>query len=373
MSKKIIVIGDTNYNSYGLIRSLHRCNADFFFICLGNIEYHPIGYSRYVANSRYFPIQSMDEIWGVLDGLKSLAGEKCIICSHDAGAQWVDANEEILSLDFTTPCRGKKLGRLFDKNAQCELAAKCGLTVPASIVYTIGDQQDFSKLSYPVFIKPMISTEGSKADMAICQNQEELLKALSNSRFTKTFLIQEYIENGFDVNCIGYHSDVECAVPCAVHKLRAWPDYCGAAAYGIVKRPEDFGVDVEAIKRVINESGYYGPFSVDLVHSGGKNYFMELNYRNDGNAFGLTCAGVNLYDAFIKDEKADISKFHSVKMINPAFDFALWRSTHNMSFAKWLYQFLSAKSRLDISFSDPMPVLWRPIGFILRRLKIKQA
>ncbi len=369
MSKKVIVIGDNNYNSYGLIRSLYRCKADFFFICLGNVKYHPIQYSKYVAKNRFFPIIAMEEIWGILEKLKGESGEKCIICSHDAGAQWVDINEEKLSLDFTTPCRSKHLGKLFDKNTQCELAAKCGLNVPASVIYTLGKEQDFSKLPYPVFIKPMISTEGSKADMAICKNQEELVNALSNSRFTKTFLIQEYIENGFDVNCIGYRSDMECVIPCSVHKLRAWPDYCGAAAYGIVKRPEDFGVDVEAIKKVIIESGYYGPFSVDLVHRRGKNYFMELNYRNDGNAFGLTSAGVNLYDAFIKNEKVDISSFHSVKMINTAFDFALWRSTHNMSFTKWLWQFLSAKSRLDISFRDPMPILMRPIGFILRRLK----
>ena len=45
----------------------------------------------------------------------------------------------------------------------------------------------------------------------------------------------------------------------------------------------------------IREVGYTGLFSMEFLRDKyGNDYFMEINFRNDGNAISVTEAGVNL-------------------------------------------------------------------------------
>ena len=61
----------------------------------------------------------------------------------------------------------------------------------------------------------------------------------------------------------------------------------------------DFDFDTAVVQRFMDRVGYRGPFSVELLHKGNKNYFMEVNFRNDGLAYTATAAGINLPAIYI--------------------------------------------------------------------------
>lgn len=371
MKNIAIVIGDSLHNTYGLIRSLGECGIEFYFLCLSNAEYDPIGNSRYVKRKKFFRLTSISEVISILENLKTIPGNKYIICTSDPVATWVDEHEEQLSQYFITPCRGNKIGKLFNKKDQCKLAVECGLDVPKSLVYTKGSTFDYDKLAYPVFIKPLVSSDGSKQDINICRTKEELCQAFRTAHYTSSFIIQEYIENGYDLNCIGIRTNDQTMITCAIRKYRTYPNKYGAGSYIFVDNPERYDVDVKAIELFLEKSGYYGPFSVEFIHTENKNYFMEVNFRNDGLAYSVTCAGLNLYESYVEGKKIEEYEIKPVCLMNVAFDNALRKISGNMSFFKWFKQFVTADGYLDITFKDPMPFLWRPIGFVLRRLKSK--
>lgn len=373
MAKVAIVIGDSLHNTYGLIRSLGEGCVDFYFLCLTGTDWDPIQRSKYIKSGRFIRFTSMEELPVLLENLKTLPGEKYLICSSDPIATWVDNHEKQLSKNFITPCRGNRIGELFNKNDQCKLAAECGLDVPQSIVYTKGEMTDFSQLSYPVFIKPLVSSEGNKADIHICRSECELRSMLEASINTTSFIIQEFIEDGYDVNCVGFRTEKQTMLACVIRKYRTYPEKYGAGSYMQVDNIDQYNINVKGIERFLEKAGYYGPFSAEFIHTDTKNYFMEVNFRNDGLAYAVTCAGLNYYSVYFRGETIDPLNFNPVVVMNIAFDRALQRTSKNMPFIQWLKQFATADGYLDFTFKDPMPVLWRPIGFILRRLKIKQA
>lgn len=58
---------------------------------------------------------------------------------------------------------------------------------------------------------------------------------------------------------------------------------------------EGFTYDYAACKKFLEACGYNGLFSLEFLRGkDGKDYFLEINFRNDGNAYVVTKAGVNL-------------------------------------------------------------------------------
>ena len=72
MKNIAIVIGDSLHNTYGLIRSLGECGIEFYFLCLSNAEYDPIGNSRYVKRKKFFRLTSISEVISILENLKTI-------------------------------------------------------------------------------------------------------------------------------------------------------------------------------------------------------------------------------------------------------------------------------------------------------------
>lgn len=58
---------------------------------------------------------------------------------------------------------------------------------------------------------------------------------------------------------------------------------------------EGLDYDSEAVHEFIRKIGYSGLFSVEFIRDeNNKDYFLEINMRNDGNAYCVKSAGVNL-------------------------------------------------------------------------------
>ena len=373
MKKIAIVIGDNLHNTFGVVRSLGRKNVDFYLLCASNIAGCNIAKSRYVKAGRYRRYATDFELQNILDELKNIDGYKYLICTSDPAAEWVDANEDYLNQYFITPCRGKKIGKLFNKKSQCELAEECGLVVPKSFVHNVDDNLEYDKLSYPLFTKPLVSVDGHKQDIHICKTAADLKEVIENAVTTKSFIIQEYVEKDYEIDCLGVRTDKECIIAGVVKKIRVYPDNFGAGAYGVFCKAESFNIDKTGIERFLAKSGYYGPFSVEFMHKNGVNYFLEVNFRNDGLAYVATCGGFNLYESYINNKSVSFDQFKSIRMMNVNFDFQFMKNTKKISFMKWIYQFMTAECHLDFCLLDPMPLFWRPIAFALRRLPLNTS
>ena len=278
--------------------------------------------------------------------------------TFDAAAQWVDDREAELSQHFLTPCRGKQLGRLFDKAEQCTLASECGLLVPKNVIYHRGDKFPDAEIGYPLITKPLVSSQGEKGDIHICRSKQELETALQEESHCQSFLIQEFIEKEYEIDAVGVSTDDGVVFGGAIHKYRHWPPLTGAGAYGVFEKINAFNLDLEGIGRFLKHSGYHGPFSVEFVHTNDKkNYFMEVNFRNEGLAYASTCAGANLHALYVcSDYRIDWSKFRRIFMMNYSIDL-LYVKQGMLSRWSWLKDCLRTRCFINMCFSDLGPTI----------------
>ena len=123
----------------------------------------------------------------------------------------------------------------------------------------------------------------------------------------------------------------------------------------------------------------------------GKDYFMEINFRNDGNSISVTEAGVNLPYIWYAhccnldwQEKAqfDIKEIH----VMPEYtEVGLWY-IGDISFSRMIREFRMTNFYMDYSKDDPMPtngklgllacfvkyLIKKPLRMLLKFLKLKR-
>ncbi len=366
--KQAIVIGDSTNNTLSIIRSLGEAKLEQCLILKCEKDSCFVAKSKYLKKSRIFHITKMEECLPILDKLKdSFRGEQTIICSFDEAAVFIDSKESLLSPFFRTPTKGKHIGILFNKYKQCELAQECGITVPQSIIYHRSDSLEKITFDFPVILKPLNSTRGEKEDIHICRNLSEIKEALKLESHCQDFIVQKFIDKEYEIDCIGVRTEKEMYVAGGIRKYRHYPPLIGAGAYGLFQPMDAYDINLKALEKFMACSGYYGPFSVEYLHKDGRNYFMEVNFRNEGLAYAATAAGANLHALYINPEmrlsKQDIRK---VWMMNYSLDF-LYVKSREVSLLSWLRDLFRTRCFININFKDLAPIFYYYISKILHK------
>lgn len=354
----VIIIGDSTHNTLSAVRSCGEANIPQTLILVGNQDTCFVRCSKYLRNNNLFRICHLDQCLSILTELQHTHQHATLITTFDLAAEWVDAHEPLLSKNFSTPCRGKQLAHLFNKVEQCKLAAQCGLAVPLSIVYEKGAPFPKNKVTYPFIIKPLISSAGEKSDIHICKNEGDLPIAFQQNSHCSQFLIQQFIDKEYEINILGASTDRGVVLGGGIHKIRHWPPVIGAASFGIFKKVTEFNINVDGIEEFIKESNYHGPFSIELLHAtDGNNYFMEMNFRNDGLAYVATCAGANLHALYLNSSYSiDWNKFRPTYMMNYSIDF-LYVKKKKITFWRWINDCLKTRCFINLCFSDLAPLI----------------
>ncbi len=349
--EQVIVVGDSFNNTLGLVRSLGQAGIKPILILVGHDRLF-VCKSRYVARS--IMVSSVEEAMTKLRELESQFKDAYVICSNDKAAEMLDCHEAELSKFYRTPMRGKGIGTLFNKNVQCDLAHRCGVTVPESLIYNRGEA--IPQLNYPVLIKPNASNSGEKADIHICRNRKEFEDSLSMNSRCDQFIVQTFIDKEYEINLIGAVNDHGVAIPGGIRKLRHYPSPNGPCSFGVYLPLSELPLDIEPIKRFVEATGYRGPFSVELLHSAGKNYFMEMNFRHDGLAYTATAGGVNLLDFYVNDKSVPDGKVHKTFMMDISTD-PLHVRDGKISRGQWFRDLLRTGCQLNFNLLDPMPTV----------------
>ncbi len=366
VEEKIIIIGGLHHNTLGVIRSLGEegIKSNNMIVVLSGKDINKkniISKSKYTLEENIVYLESDNDIGSWLLEHKKELNSSCVICCSDGSAEVVIKNHELLKDYYLLPRLSMNVEQLMDKSVQNELASKVGMNIPKNTVVSVNRSIQWNL--FPCITKPIKSVEGGgKADIHIINSSDELKKVLPTIS-AKHIEIQQYVDKEMEYQLIGcsLNAGETIIIPGFTTILRQPPNTnTGYLKYNPIN---ELNYDKKAVTDFIKEIGYSGLFSVEFIRDKeGIDYFLEINMRNDGNAYCVKCAGVNLPFIWcssllgkdITNLKKDIDK--SVYFIPDFIDVKM--GIESVGFFKWVYQFFVAKSHSLYNIRDMKPFLF---------------
>lgn len=146
---------------------------------------------------------------------------------------------------------------------------------------------------FPCITKPQ---GGGKDLEKVFDDYSSLEDFLQKDCKGRTIIIQEFIKKEFEFQFLGVSLDggESIIIPGRTHIDR--PNGIQNGFFlEFIPIESKLHNTLEKTKQFIRNVGYNGLFSVEFLHTvSGEDYFLEMNFRNDGNAICVTKAGVNL-------------------------------------------------------------------------------
>lgn len=291
--REILVIGGNHHNTLSVLRSLGEKGMQSLLIIVSDDPTPYVGYSKFIKKCRV--VKSVNDIAYAMEHLHSSTERAVVIACSDSISSYLDSNYNKLSRNYILPGSSEqgKITNLMNKNTMMQLAVECDIRVPKSwIVYP--PNPNVENVTYPCIVKPLVSKNGSKADIVICNNRLELETFLKTHN-QATFQIQEYIAKDIEFQLIGcsLNGGEKVIIPGASIILRQ-PKNTNTGFLRYIPI-HDFSYEKDACIRFIRNTGYSGLFSLEFLRDKKSNdYFMEINFRNDGNSICVTASGMNL-------------------------------------------------------------------------------
>lgn len=374
---RVLVIGSLHHNTLGVVRSLGEAGIQnsklrVLLVAKEHAEKNLISSSKYVDKKNLAFVLSYDEIITWLREHSVSDEREVVICCTDGGAEAVIGNLDKIQVNYITPRTSLPIEKLMQKSQQGVIAKECGLNVPVSTDYEVN--QPIIWNSFPCIIKPYKSATGAgKDDVRIFSSREEMEKSLS-SLGTSIIQIQQYIDKEMEYQLIGCSLDAgERIIIPGFTKLIRQPKNTNTG-YLLYSPIDQLDFDRDAVERFIKKIGYSGLFSVEFIRGrDGKDYFLEINMRNDGNAYCVESAGVNLpymwayYQTFGKLPDVPMTFTKPVNFIPDFNDLKI--AFKLIGPFKWLKQFRQAQSHSIYNKQDMEPFkyeFWHQVRRVLK-------
>ena len=358
----IIIFGSAYYNTIGLVHSLGEAGFSVDLLVVGkDADRCSYRFSKYVK--RYLTADTDEE--GVALLKKEYANEvekPIILFAGDPSICVVDRHYDELQGRFLFFNCGEQ-GRVnffMDKVNTFKVAKECGIALIRTWFV-----KDISRLpadlKYPILTKGANSTKSNKGHMNVFEDEDSLKNSLCPG---VEYLFQEYLEKECELNLVGLSVDhgERILLPAAIRKIR--DDLHRQSVYIRLDDINDYpDLDVESVRIFVRALQYEGIFSVELLKSRGKYYFLEVNLRNDGCGYLYTAAGINYPALWVKYCRGELrdSDFSNVKFKAP-FHLMHWDDVYNMvegkvGFFRWLYQAFAADAHFVMNKKDMLPFL----------------
>lgn len=293
MNREIIVIGGNHHNTLSVLRSLGEKGVNSLLIVVSNDPDPYVRYSKYIK--RYKVIDDVNGIAASMCELHPSTEKAIVIACSDAISSYLDLHYNELSQRYILPgsIEEGRITQLMNKNTMQHLAVENGINVPESWMVSVKAPR-IDNIKYPCIVKPLTSKNGSKSDIVICEQEKELKDCLSHCT-CEELQIQEYITKDIEFQLIGcsLNGGAEVIIPGASIILRQPKNTnTGYLKYIPIR---DFSYDRNACVNFLRNTGYSGLFSLEFLRDkNGVDYFMEINFRNDGNSICVTASGMNL-------------------------------------------------------------------------------
>lgn len=356
MAINIVVIGGGNHhNTLGVIRAIGREGYGVDLITIRNIRKHYVSYSKYVT--RHHALADISELIDYLEKRECADTKEIVISCSDAVTEHLGLYRNRLSERYILPGVSEegRIVELMDKQTMIKMTSERGILAPE--VWCI--PTDIKKVTYPCITKANISSHGGKANIVICNSREELENFIKNK--ADEVFIQKFIKKKEEVQFIGcsLRAGEEVIIPGMSKILRSQPNTnTGFLEYGPV---DSFYNDIlERSRLYIKDCRYSGLFSIEFLRDeDDKVYFLEINFRNDGNAYCVTAAGVNLPLIWVKanlgiDYKGDINTPRSI-VVMPEFQDLKLVIQRRISLWQWTKDWKRTNVFLEYAKDDKKP------------------
>ena len=308
---RVIAIGGDHYNTYGIVRSLGQqgIKTDVVILSKGKIRSFVLK-SKYVANG--VVCQSKDEAVNFLISKYDNSTVNIVICCSDEAEELIIEHYGELASTFILPlCNTpQETKRLMNKMQISSFARDCGLVIPKS--WEIHGRIIPKDISYPCLTKPIESTLGRKSDIVVCYTYEDLKAVVGDTERCSDFIVQEYIEYEKEISILGavlQKGEVELSG--CIDKLRTC--MIGTSSFAVMVENSILEDNLNKIIDLMKRSGYKGLFSIEFLKKNDVFYFLEVNFRNDGNTYVATASGQNLPYKYVMSclgERQEVSITH---------------------------------------------------------------
>lgn len=338
---KIIVTGGNHHNTYGVIRSLGQKGVKPFLLLIKGNHDSFLLKSKYLGGYKVVDDEKNAVLY--LQNNKSLFEGSVIITCSDGMSSALDTNRDSLVDCYKLPGASKQ-GRItffMDKETMSNKGKFVGFNVPDSWLVSAVD--DITNITYPCITKPILSKDGLKSDILICHNKQELVDFIKKGS-CHSYQVQKFIEKQFEYQLIGLsiNSGDEVIIPGFSRCIRPCPGTnTGFLHYESL---DNISAPLEESIRFIKEIGYSGLFSIEFLRDlEGKDFFLEMNFRNDGNAICVTSSGTNLpYLWYLANTGGDYKSELAKCMFKPVYvmpefpDFESFVYSRKISVLHWL-------------------------------------
>ena len=191
-----------------------------------------------------------------------------------------------------------------DKSVQSQLAREVGLPTPKEWIVELSDGTIPEDIVYPCFCKPTESISGFKAEMARCNNEEELdshLTMLRGKDKNRKILIQEFLEIDDEIDMSGICFDDEVVIPAIIRKTQVAQFEKGVTLAGKLVPLAELGGLEDKIIEMMKNYHYFGMFDLELNIVGDRILFNEVNLRSGGPNYSYFANGVNIPGVFVNE------------------------------------------------------------------------
>lgn len=370
---KVIVVGGDHHNTLGVLRGLGErgIQSDLILVTPSKLTF--VDASKYIA--RQWKISNDDEVVNtLLTNYKVESDKPVVICCSDSSSGVVDENADRLRPHFHLPGANEqgRISKLMSKKEMADLAIEVGLDIPQTS-YWPRTEQDLSSIKLPCIIKPIVSRKGSKSEIAICRSLAEL-EDYSKTHNLCNDQVQQFIDKDFEYQLIGCSTGKEVIIPGVSKILR--PCKGSNTSFLHYTPLEDGFCEIEKCKEFVRRTGYHGLFSLEFLRDKkGQDYFMEINFRNDGNAICVTAAGMSLpyiwyLDCVGKEYTEEANKEITPVYVMPDMAELKLLVTRQISLREFISDFKKTNRFMEYDKKDPKP-FWKLIKFhICSRLGI---
>ena len=378
-NNEVIIIGGNHHNMLGVIRAFGEKGKLVNIIITSKHKYCYIKKSKYVKNCDIV-LENEKEILEVLEQkYKNDKNKPVLIPTSDFCALIIDKNKNKLEKNFIVPNIDNKenlIVEYMDKYKQYEFIKECGIKIAKSWELKITEALIPEDVIFPCIIKPLVSAYAAKSDITICQNKQELEKAIDKYKSLKyeEAILQEYIEFDQEYGLIGCCHDRKVILPGIIKKERIFPKGRGNVSFGKIDKFEDSKINFKPIINLLKKMNYSGMFDIEVFIKDKNFYLNEINFRNSGNSYLYTYENVYIVYLWylmasnnsISNEKIKIDKsfFFTDEMLE-----LKQLKSKNINIKQWNEARKKSKVSFLINNKDKKPVIYKFIYAIFRRIK----
>lgn len=294
----VVIIGEDHYNTLGLVRSLGEDSFNVNLILIGNDRPNRCfsSASCYVEKVFSSDISRLEELLSNLEWHQ----KPVLFPSSDIVAEWLDANFDILKYKYIIPHIDNdfSLHDAMNKDAMHRKAVEFGFTAPKTWIVKKNKSLP-DDISFPCLIKATDSSLGIK-DLQIYNDRSQLNEAVAEMHINSDVIIESYISKKREFIFLGWSHNGKVCIPCIMEKLCEYPAHFGNTVIGSVSADLNRYFDIVNLKDFIASYDFSGLFSVEFMLADDNVYFLEINFRNDGNGYFPGFGGCNIATGYVR-------------------------------------------------------------------------